>query len=145
VKFPRSNKPFTGQLDAAPFAAVFFLLLMFVGLTGNLVFTPGVPIQLPAAVEMAGTPNPTVEVVVDKAGQLYFDYQITTEAALRRRLAQKVRQSKEPLTLVIEADREVSYDVLVRLGLLAREAGIKDALLATRPPQGKANPPDQTP
>jgi biopolymer transport protein ExbD len=133
VKFPRSNKFFSGQLDAAPFAGVFFLLLIFVALSSTLVLTPGVPIHLPGGVDLAGTPRQTLAVVVDASGQLYFDHQITTEDGLRASLAEKVAQAREPITLVIEADKDVRYEVLVRLGLLARETGIKDALLATRP------------
>ena len=53
----------------------------------------------------------------------------------------------KPLTLIVHADRTVTYDTLVHVTQLAREAGIQDALLATMPrlfPQG-ANPPDKTP
>jgi biopolymer transport protein ExbD len=133
MKFPRNHKPFTGQLDAAPFAGVFFVLLIFVALGNHLIFTPGVPIRLPEAADLPGTPNPTVVVTVDEGGQIYFDNQIITEDKLRDRLAVEVRRAREPLTLVLQADKEVKHEVLVRLGLLARNAGIKDALLATRP------------
>jgi biopolymer transport protein ExbD len=133
MKFPRNAKAFAGQLDAAPFAGVFFVLLIFVGLTNNLIYTPGVPIRLPEAANLSGTPNLSVVVTVDQGGQLYFDNQIVTEEKLRARLAEEVRRAREPLTLVLQADQDVRQGVLVRLGLLARDAGIKDALLATRP------------
>jgi hypothetical protein len=44
-----------------------------------------------------------------------------------------VKKSAEPLTLVVLADKAVSYEKCLRLALLAREAGISDALLATLP------------
>jgi hypothetical protein len=47
------------------------------------------------------------------------------------------------LTLIIHADRQVTYDNLVRVTQLARQAGIQDALLATMPrlyPEGPARP-----
>ena len=122
-----------GQLDAAPFAGVFFLVVMFVVLARNLVFTPGVSIRLPVSVDLGGTTNLSIAVAVDAAGQLYFDNQITTEDKLRASLTAEARRTREPLTLLIHADKDVKYDMLVRLGALAREAGIKDALLATRP------------
>ncbi len=133
MRFPRNAKPFAGQLDAAPFAGVFFVLLIFVALGNNLIFTPGVPIRLPEAGALTGTPNPTVVVAVDEGGQIYFDNQVITEDRLRDRLIAEVRRAREPLTLVIQADKDVRHELLVRLGLLARNAGIKDALLATRP------------
>jgi len=44
-----------------------------------------------------------------------------------------VSQASEPLTLVIHADKSVRYDNLAHLVLLARDAGITNALLATLP------------
>ena len=134
MRFRRTHRFLSWQLDAAPFAGVFFLLLIFVALNTNLVFTPGVAIRLPPAADLGGTPNPVVVVAVDAGGDLYFDHQWITEADLRTSLREEVRHSREPLTLVIEADQDVKYESLVRLGLLARDRGIKEALLATRPP-----------
>ncbi len=143
MRFPRNAKPFAGQLDAAPFAGVFFVVLIFVGLANNLIFSPGLPIRLPEAGALPGTPNATVVVAVDEGGQIYFDNQVITEDRLRDRLVAEVRRAREPLTLVVQADKDVRHEVLVRLGLLARNAGIKDALLATRP--RLAAPPAPTP
>ena len=42
MRFPRNAKIFRGQLDAAPLAGVFFLLLIFFLLSSRLAFTPGV-------------------------------------------------------------------------------------------------------
>ena len=44
-----------------------------------------------------------------------------------------MRNSSEPLTLVIHADKSVTYEQLVRFTLLARDAGIHNSLLATLP------------
>ncbi len=137
MRFRRTHKHFSGQLDAAPFAGVFFLLAIFLALSVNLVFTPGVSIRLPAANDLTGTPNPTVVVALDASGELYFANQVVSEGNLRARLREEVRQAREPLTLVIEADRDVKYEKLVRLAVLARDLGIKEALLATRPQLGE--------
>ena len=133
MRFPRSTKIFRGQLDAAPFAGVFFLLVIFMLLHSSMVFTPGVPIQLPQANGLAGSDRPSVVVAVDHNNQLYFENQVTDEEHLKGRFLAAVAESLEPLTLIIQADKEVRYEMVVRLGLLARDAGIREALLATRP------------
>jgi len=71
MKFPRNARIFRGQLDAAPFAAVFFLLVIFALLT-SLVYTPGVHVTLPSApaADIAGVDGPTVAVAVDKVNQI---------------------------------------------------------------------------
>ena len=116
----------------APFAAVLFLLVIFMML-GGLLPTPGLPLQLPVANGLPGTDRPTVAVALDAGGRLYFANQIVTEDKLKSAFTNAVQKSREPLTLVIHADTTVTYGQLVHLWLLAREAGIQNALLAILP------------
>ena len=134
MKFTRTATIFRGQLDAAPFAAVFFLLVIFMML-GSLVYTPGarLELQLPHANGLPGTDKPSVSVAIDADGRLYYENQWIEESELRRRLRETVKKSAEPLTLVVQADKAVSYEMCLRLALLGREAGISEALLATLP------------
>ncbi len=134
MRFPRNTRIFRGQLDAGPYAAVLFLLVIFLLLNSSFVFTPGVPIRLPEAEKLPGLTSPTVAVAVDGSGQLYFQNQVIDEPRLKKKLQEAVSRSSEPLTLIMQADQDVKYKEVVRLGLLARATGIREALLATRPP-----------
>lgn len=134
MRFPRNNRIFRGQFDAAPFAGVFFLLVLFLLLHPAFVFVPGVPLHLPEAVDLPGTDRPTVVVAVDEGGQFYFANQVCDEATLAEKLKEAATLAREPLTLVVRADEDVKYKVLARLWLIARNAGIRDMLQATRPP-----------
>jgi len=132
MKFPRNARLLRSPFDVAPFAAVFFLLVIFLML-GGLVYTPGVRIKPPLADGLPGTDQPTVSVAVDAGGRYYFANQIVTEEQLKSDLRAAARKSREPLTLVIHADKAVTYDQLIHLTLLARDVGIHDALGATLP------------
>jgi biopolymer transport protein ExbD len=132
MKFPRNARMLSSQLDAAPFASVFCLLVIFVML-GSLVYTPGVRIQLPAADDLPGTDKAIITVAMDASGGLYFQNQRIEERELTKRLHQAAAGSAEPLTLVIQADKDVTHEKVVRLSLLARDAGITNGLLATLP------------
>jgi biopolymer transport protein ExbD len=134
MRFRRNVRILRGQLDAAPFAAVFFLLVIFMML-GSLIYTPGarVALQLPRADGLPGTDKPTVSVAIDADGRLYYENQWIEEDDLRSELRAAVMKSAEPLTLVVEADKAVSYEKCLRLAMLARDAGISEALLATLP------------
>jgi biopolymer transport protein ExbD len=132
MKFPRNARIFRGQLDAAPFATVFFLLLIFMML-GWLVYRPGVPIRLPLADNLSGTDQPTIVVAVDANNRLYFKNQVIDETELRRSLAEAVKASPQPLTIEIRADQAASHGMLTRLELWARDAGITNGLEATLP------------
>lgn len=133
MRFPRHARILPGQFSAAPLASVFLLLLIFVML-GTHTYVPGVLVQLPAADDLPGTDRPTVTVALDADNRLYFKNQLITEADLKLRLEEAVKNSAEPLTLVVQADGAVTHANLVRLDLLARDAGIREALHAVRPP-----------
>lgn len=133
MKFPRNARIFRGQLDAAPVATVFFLMVIFVML-GSLVYTPGVHIQLPVAEGLPGTDKRTVAVAIDANGQLYFQNQWIEEKELRKRLRKEVENSTEPLALLVQADKSVSYEKILRLTLLASEVGITEGISATLSP-----------
>ena len=132
MKFPRNSRLLRGPFDMAPFAAVLFLLVIFLML-GALAPISGLPLRLPVADNLPGTDKPTVTVVVDANGRFYFANQIVNEDKLKSALKTAVQKSREPLTLVIQADKAVTYDQFIHLTLLAREAGIQNALLATLP------------
>jgi biopolymer transport protein ExbD len=141
MRFPRHARLLRSQLDAAPVASVFFLLVMFMMLA-SLSYTPGarLELQLPGGKGLPGTDKPTVSVAVDADGRLYYENQWVDETALRSRLQAAARKFPEPLTLVVHADKTVSYDKLMRLTLLAREAGILEAWLATLPAPALGSP-----
>ncbi len=145
MRFPRHARILRGQFDVSPYVSVFFLVALFMML-GSLVYTPGVRIELPAGDDLPGTDRPMVTVAVDASGRLYYRNQLVAEAELKARLLEAVESAREPLTLVVQADKSVRQELLVRLSLLAREAGIHDALLATLPRIISApNPPPTEP
>ena len=132
MKFPRRAKLFRNPFDMTAYAAVFFLMVIFLVL-GAQRYTPGVRIDLPIAGDLPGTDKPTLTVAMDESGFYYFQNQIIDEAALRAEFTNAVSTATEPLILVIQADRAVRQERVVRLALLARNAGIPEALLATLP------------
>lgn len=132
MRFHRNVKMLRGRLDAAPVVTVFFLVLIFV-LMGTMVYTPGVHLELPVADDLPGLDRPSVHVALDPGGRLYYANQLVSETNLVQQLRAAVETSPEPLTLVVHADRRVTQESLVRVTLLARRAGIHQALLATLP------------
>ena len=132
MKFPRNARLLRSTFDVAPFATVFFLLVISLTFAA-LLPTPGLSLRLPVASDLAGTNQPTVAVAIDADGRLFFANQIVTEDELKMHLYAAARNSRQPLTLVVQADRAVTYELLVHLTLLARDAGIHDVLLATLP------------
>jgi biopolymer transport protein ExbD len=141
MKFPRNAKILRSHFDVAPFAAVFFLLLIFM-MVGAMIPTAGIPlhtVQPPEAADLPGPDTPSVSMAVDANSNLYFENQIVSERVLMADLRVKTNEVHAPLTLVVHADKTVSYDMVVHLSLLARKYGITHIWLATLP--GVDDPP----
>jgi len=134
MKFPRNTRLLRSPFDVAPFATVLFLLVIFLML-GALLPVQGLHVELqpPTASDLPGTDKPSVAVAIDSSGRFYFANKIIAENELSDDLAAAEKNSREPLTLVIHADKSVTYEQLVRLTMVARDAGIRDVLLATLP------------
>lgn len=133
MRFHRNIKMLRNQVDAAPFVTVAFLVMMFV-LLGWLLYTPGFHVRLPVVEDLPGTDHPTVSVTVDAAGRIFFENQLmASEQELADHLRTAVTNAPEPLTLIVQADREVTYDNLAHIISIARAANIQEALLATKP------------
>lgn len=132
MKFARNSHATKASLEAAPWVAVMFLLVIFLML-GGLLYTPGVHLQLPLAEDLPGTDAPAITVALDAQGRLYFENQQIDEARLKQRLEEAVKNASEKPALVVQADKAASYESLVRLTQLARAAGIENAVLATLP------------
>lgn len=134
MRFPHNTKIFRGQLDAAPFVGVLFLLVIFLLLNSAVVFTPGMPIRLPEGSNLPGLEKRSVTVAIDQAGTFYFNNQLCDEARLEERLRAAVDQSREPLVLVLKMDGAARFNAFVRLALLARSLGIREVFPAIQPP-----------
>ena len=134
MKFPRNVRILRSHFDVAPFAAVLILLVIFLAM-GTLLPIPGIGVSLdvPTASDLPGSDKPPVSVAVDAAGRYYYGNQLVNEAQLTNGLAQAVHDSAAPLTLVIHADKTLTYEQILHLTLLARAAGLHDAVLATLP------------
>ena len=134
MKFPRNARMLRNHFDVTAFAGVFFCLLIFIVLA-SLVYTPGVVIHLPeSAAPLTGVDGPAIAVAIDVNGQLYFQNQIITQDAdLEQRLRAEVSRQKEPVTLVVQADKNVTLERWNHLRDIATSAGIKTISQAVLP------------
>ena len=132
MKFPRNARLLRSTFDVAPFAAVFFLLIIFMALAVYLL-APALSLHVSMAGNLRGIDKPTVAVAIDSEGRLFYANQVVTEEKLKSNLYAAAKKSRQPLTLVVQTDKAVTYGQLVKLTLIARDAGIQDVLLAKLP------------
>lgn len=141
----RLNK---GLIATAPWMSVTLLIALYLYLLAPNVLQPGVALQLPGApfsdgrqyghnvavlsLPMAGRSERDEIFFFDD--QRYLGREPAEMDALRSALATAWAQ-KPNLSMVIEADRMVRHDTIVKLFDMAAEAGFREVNLATRPSQ----------
>lgn len=135
MKLPRNAKIFRGQLDAAPFAGVLFLLLIFLLLNSKMIYRPGVRIELPEMTDsVPGTSDASVVVAIDQSGQLFYESQLVGDDELIKKLKVALARSSEPLTLEILADKAGKVEPWAKLANRVRSIGFKAIDIRVRPP-----------
>lgn len=145
MKFPRNARILRSQLDAAPLASVFFILVIFTMLA-SLVYTPGVHVELPEVAspgglnDVPGTDRPTITIAMDAHNRLFQANRLITETELKLNLTAAASNSPA-LMLIVQADKAVTLENYVRIAMLAREVGVRDSLLQTLPRMGAGSPP----
>lgn len=108
--------------------------LEHLGLELNVPFRPpGNRLELPEFAGFPGATNPIVVVSINLNGQLFFQHQVVREDSLQNKLILFVENARFPVTMVVQADREVKYDKIIQVCAIARKAGIHEVDLATLP------------
>ncbi len=130
MKFLRKAQIFHGgRLDFAPFASVFFLLVIFLVFSSLLVLLPGVKIQQP----QSARPNlPHLQAAIADGGQIDFDDQRMGLEVFHQRLVEAAAQSGKPPALTILMDEVAGYEMLSQVYQTAVEAGITEIFLTRR-------------
>lgn len=133
MKFPRNARIFRGQLDAAPFVSVFFLLVIFVMLRSQH-YIPGVRVELPSSgnLLLPRTDRPTVSLAVT-TNAIYFDNEKILEGDLSNRLSAAAHNFSQSLILVVQVDKNVTEEQFARLEVIAGNVGITNLLKARLP------------
>lgn len=135
-----------GLVTAAPWVSFVLLVAGYLYFLAPNVLQPGVAVQLPESsftdgrhyghniavlsLPMAGRADRDEIFFFDD--QRYLGREASEMDALRSTLAAAWSQ-KPNLPLVIEADRDVRHDTIVKLFDMASEAGFREVNLATRP------------
>ncbi len=122
-----------GPVEVTALLNVILLLGMFLFAASRFVLQPGVRVRLPAAPFTDGAPYGARVLTLSQEGLVFFNDERIALAALGPALAQAGR-GRETEPLLIEADEGTSYGTLMEVYAQAAQAGIREVVLATRPP-----------
>lgn len=109
---------------------VIFLLLIFFLVTATFSEQPALRIDLPRSASSGIGRREEMVLAVTREGNLFLDQKPVERGQLTELLAESARLQAEP-TLVLKADREVSYGLIVELMDISRRVGLEKIVALT--------------
>jgi len=126
----------TSEINITPFTDVVLVLLIIFMMTTPLLFQPEIKIKLPTAKKAETETDKTVNVMIDTLGAIYIDNTKVDLEGLKAVIASKVA-SRPDIPVIIKADKEVKYDVVMQTIDASKQAGAKVFALGVEITQDK--------
>ena len=119
-------------LGIAPLIDIVFLLLIFFMVTSHFDVASGVRIELPKVSRTTYDQGESrVTIIIDKAGQSYFEGEKIDMKGLAQRL-QRLVQEKNVVHLILQADKEAQHGAVVEAMDVAKTAGVRSLVIAAQ-------------
>ncbi|MDR0993410.1 MAG: biopolymer transporter ExbD [Verrucomicrobiota bacterium] len=119
-----------GPVEVTSLLTVIILVGMFYFSISSFVLQPGVRVHLPESPFLDGAPYGTRVLTLSQEGMVFYNDELTSLEGLGTML----ERTDDFSVLLIEADEATTYGTLMDVYGLAIQAGIREVVLATRPP-----------
>jgi biopolymer transport protein ExbD len=120
----RTRRAVNYSINIASLIDILFLLLLFFVVTSSFVEHPNIKLALPSASNAEASKFEGIIITISKEGRLFMGKQSIGVSELGVILRSRVAAVDDPV-LVLRADREVPYGVVVAVMDVARGAGLK--------------------
>lgn len=117
------------DIDLAPLLDVVFILLIFFIVTTVFVRETGVEVDKPTAVSTQSLQSAVLLIAITASGEVMHGGTNIGVEGVRSTLAQAIRTDQRPL--VVQADKTVSTELLVKVIDEAKIAGVEKVSIAT--------------
>jgi len=117
------------SIDLSPLIDVVFILLIFFIVTTVFIKDPGVEVDKPQAVTAEEMENDLILIAITSSGEVMYDRSNIGVAGIRATVGALLLAEDRPI--VIQADRQVTTDLLVRVIDEVKLAGATSVNIAT--------------
>jgi biopolymer transport protein ExbD len=133
VRFRRKFEP-QASINLVPMVDVVFQLVLFFLVSTTLALVPGIRLKLPASGTAERVPVRQLVVTVASPTELWINNEaVESTSALNDELAAMSEADRAALeSVIIEADQQVPYGLMVEVLDALRRNGLKDVGLRTR-------------
>jgi biopolymer transport protein ExbD len=131
MKFKRKKEE-DQLLSIVPLIDTIFFLMLFFAVTYDFDLASGVHIDMPEVVQKSIENEANkVTLILNKAGEIYLGGEKTDQKTLDKKLQSLVKE-KGALSMVLQADKDVSHGKVVQIMDIAKSAGINSIIIAAR-------------
>lgn len=116
---------------------MFLLLTFFIYIATTMALQRGIPVDLAQAAsgETLSKEHQPIHLFIRSSGELYLEERPVSESELSGQLRRMTSgSSRRPV--VVNADKGVVHEVVVRMLDLARQSGVSQVILAVEPKEG---------
>jgi biopolymer transport protein TolR len=118
------------EINITPFTDVVLVLLIIFMVTTPLILQSGIKVKLPQVQIAEVEENRNISITIDANGVAYVEGKAYALDALEKELVARVTNRPDSL-IVLNADRDVKYDFVVRVLDIARQSGATKYALST--------------
>jgi biopolymer transport protein TolR len=132
MSFGRNNKRFMSDINVTPLVDV-MLVLLIIFMVAAPMMTQGVDVNLPktTAKNIKSQDEPLM-LTVNKKGDIFIENQSVTLDSLEVKI-QKIFQNRREKEILLRADKDVSYGVVIDVIARVKKAGIDKLGMVTEP------------
>ena len=126
----RQKRSFKIAINIAPMVDMLFMLLIFFIVTSTFVEQPNIKLELPTAKHSEMGKTEQLALTISREGKLYLQ----NEAIERKDLETKLKDvfaQRQDKSLVLKADKLVSYGIVIDVMDAAKSAGLKKIIAPT--------------
>ena len=116
MKLPRNTRIFRGQLDVAPVACVFFMTALLLFLHSQIVFVPGVRLDL-----HPNTSTNRPSLFIDSQDIFHYAGSSMSRQSFLKKIRSDAEKSQAPNTILLQTDHGASTNALNDVRALAAE------------------------
>ncbi|MCD6120634.1 MAG: biopolymer transporter ExbD [Spirochaetales bacterium] len=132
MRFKRRLMP-QANVDLVPMIDVVFQLVIFFMVSTTFILTPGINLVLPGSTTSEPVVMTKFVVTVISENEIYLNKDKFSLSGLDKKLETMTASEKNGVkTVVVEGDRAVSYDLMIKVLDVLRQNGFKGVNLKTR-------------
>lgn len=122
------------EINITPFTDVILVLLIIFMMATPFIFRSSIVMQLPQAITSQEPASRDINITISANGEVFLEnakYSVLFDANLFKfKLSALLKTTKDPY-IVVNADKDVRYDFVIKVIDLASQAGFKHIVLGT--------------